>query len=210
MKQSWILSVLLNLNRSSAVSANTPSKICHTFPGNGRCQRLSFKTKAAGSVEGNVLDKESASISDKIGLGINEARPHDKLPYRGVWLWVGSEMIHLMKLPNPEPLIRRPEHGGRDRHACISIRDVSKLQAILDKAGTSLGVVNWSTHENVVVALSSEFPCQEVEDFNHQDNKKGLECLLQAWFLAQLDAIASNAGTEVNTLILGSESLLHF
>ncbi|KHG17193.1 Peroxisome biogenesis 1 -like protein [Gossypium arboreum] len=177
-------------------------------------------------------------------------------------------MIHLMKLPNPEPLIRRPEHGGRDRHACISIRDVSKLQAILDKAGvylkgynaalkkeililshspchfklvandnaignglemldghkthrsqnslpisgsgTSLGVVNWSTHENVVVALSSEFPCQEVEDFNHQDNKKGLECLLQAWFLAQLDAIASNAGTEVNTLILGSESLLHF
>ncbi|TYJ50314.1 hypothetical protein E1A91_A01G197400v1 [Gossypium mustelinum] len=54
------------LNRSSAVSANTPSKICHTFPGNGRCQRLSFKTKAEGSVEGNVLDKESASISDKI------------------------------------------------------------------------------------------------------------------------------------------------
>ncbi|TYI04949.1 hypothetical protein ES332_A10G054500v1 [Gossypium tomentosum] len=77
-------------------------------------------------------------------------------------------------------------------------------------SGTSLGVVNWSTHENVVAALSSEFPCQEAEDCNHQDNKKGLECLLQAWFLAQLDAIASNAGTEVNTLILGSESLLHF
>ncbi|KHG26026.1 hypothetical protein F383_32120 [Gossypium arboreum] len=57
------------MNRSSFVSANTPSKICHTFPGNGRCQRLSFKTKAAGSVEGNVLDKESASISDKIERG---------------------------------------------------------------------------------------------------------------------------------------------
>ncbi|KAK5846424.1 hypothetical protein PVK06_002711 [Gossypium arboreum] len=71
-------------------------------------------------------------------------------------------------------------------------------------------LVNWSTHENVVAALSSEFPCQEAEDCNHQDNKKGLECLLQAWFLAQLDAIASNAETEVNTLILGSESLLHF
>ncbi|KAA3479125.1 peroxisome biogenesis protein 1 isoform X1 [Gossypium australe] len=77
-------------------------------------------------------------------------------------------------------------------------------------SGTSLGVVNWSTHENVVAALSSEFPCQEAENCNHQDNKKGLECLLQAWFLAQLDAIASNAGTEVHTLILGSESLLHF
>ncbi|GMI93617.1 peroxisome 1, EMBRYO DEFECTIVE 2817 [Hibiscus trionum] len=78
-------------------------------------------------------------------------------------------------------------------------------------SGTSLEVVNWSNHENVVAALSCEFPCQEAEDCNHKDNnKKGLECLLQAWFLAQLDAIASNAGTEVNTLVLGNESLLHF
>lgn len=70
-----------------------------------------------------------------IGLKINEARPHDKLPYRGAWLWVGSEMIHLMELPNPDPYTGRPEHGGRDRHTCIAIRDVSKLKAILDKAG---------------------------------------------------------------------------
>lgn len=69
------------------------------------------------------------------GLEINEARPHDKLPYRGAWLWVGSEMIHLMELPNPDPLAGRPEHGGRDRHACIAIKDVSKLKEILDKAG---------------------------------------------------------------------------
>ncbi|KAJ6956798.1 hypothetical protein NC653_038872 [Populus alba x Populus x berolinensis] len=38
-----------------------------------------------------------------LGLEINEERPHDKLPYRGAWLWVGSEMIHLMELPNPDP-----------------------------------------------------------------------------------------------------------
>lgn len=69
------------------------------------------------------------------GLEINEARPHDKLPYRGAWLWVGSEMIHLMELPNPDPLTGRPEHGGRDRHACIAIKDVSKLKKVLDKAG---------------------------------------------------------------------------
>ncbi|KAL4387815.1 hypothetical protein GQ457_09G004510 [Hibiscus cannabinus] len=78
-------------------------------------------------------------------------------------------------------------------------------------SGTSLEVVNWSNHENVVAALSCEFPCQEAYDCNHQDNnKKGLECLLQAWFLAQLDAITSTAGTELNTLVLGNESLLHF
>lgn len=73
-----------------------------------------------------------------IGLEINEARPDDKLPYRGAWLWVGSEMIHLMELPNPDPLTGRPEHGGRDRHTCVEIRDVSKLKAILDEAGKLL------------------------------------------------------------------------
>lgn len=69
------------------------------------------------------------------GLEINEARPHDKLPYRGAWLWVGSEMIHLMELPSPDPLTGRPEHGGRDRHTCIAIKDVAKLKTILDDAG---------------------------------------------------------------------------
>ena len=27
---------------------------------------------------------------------INPDRPHNKLPYRGAWLWIGPEMIHLM------------------------------------------------------------------------------------------------------------------
>ncbi|KAH9802072.1 VOC domain-containing protein [Citrus sinensis] len=88
-----------------------------------RCNGQFLTTKAKMSVEG--------------GLEINEARPHDKLPYRGAWLWVGAEMIHLMELPNPDPLSGRPEHGGRDRHTCIAIRDVSKLKMILDKAGIS-------------------------------------------------------------------------
>lgn len=47
-------------------------------------------------------------------------------------------MIHLMELPNPDPLSGRPEHGGRDRHTCISIRDVSKLKTIFDDAGKNL------------------------------------------------------------------------
>ncbi|KAK9101406.1 hypothetical protein Scep_024836 [Stephania cephalantha] len=125
---------------------------------------ISVRTKAMVSNEGDLLVKESPTSLDAIedigvvgvhhvgllcenlersldfyqnvlGLEINEARPHDKLPYRGAWLWVGSEMIHLMELPNPDPLTGRPEHGGRDRHACIAIRDVSKLKAVLDKAG---------------------------------------------------------------------------
>ncbi|KAL8542273.1 hypothetical protein ACS0TY_003221 [Phlomoides rotata] len=124
-------------------------------------QFAAIKVKA--SLEADVLDKTVEAVDDKddygvvslhhvgilcenlerslhfyqniLGLTINEARPHDKLPYRGAWLWVGSEMIHLMELPNPDPFTGRPEHGGRDRHTCIAIRDVSKLKDILDKAG---------------------------------------------------------------------------
>ncbi|CAN8248373.1 unnamed protein product [Cochlearia groenlandica] len=81
------------------------------------------------------LERSLEFYQNILGLEINEARPHDKLPYRGAWLWVGSEMIHLMELPNPDPLTGRPEHGGRDRHACVAIRDVSNLKEILDKAG---------------------------------------------------------------------------
>lgn len=88
-----------------------------------------------------------------LGLEINEARPHDKLPYRGAWLWVGAEMIHLMELPNPDPLSGRPEHGGRDRHTCIAIRDVSKLKRILDKAG-KFSLLHLSTSNTIYPYLS--------------------------------------------------------
>ncbi|RVW43892.1 hypothetical protein CK203_072318 [Vitis vinifera] len=81
------------------------------------------------------LERSFDFYHNLLGFPVNEARPNDKLPYRGAWLWVGSEMIHLMELPNPDPLTGRPEHGGRDRHACIAIRDVSKLKEILDEAG---------------------------------------------------------------------------
>ncbi|XP_047959454.1 uncharacterized protein LOC125204769 [Salvia hispanica] len=121
-----------------------------------------FAIKAKTSAEADVFDNDSAEVNDKdgfgvvgihhvgffcenlerslhfyqdiLGLPINEARPHDKLPFRGAWIWVGADMIHLSELPNPDPLTGRPEPEP-DRHACIAIRDLSKLKDILDKAG---------------------------------------------------------------------------
>ncbi|BBN08733.1 glyoxylase I family protein [Marchantia polymorpha subsp. ruderalis] len=72
-----------------------------------------------------------------LGLELNPDRPADKLPYRGAWFWVGAEMIHLMELPNPDPITGRPEHGGRDRHACVAIKSVEPLKRAFEKAGIS-------------------------------------------------------------------------
>lgn len=58
---------------------------------------------------------------------MNPDRPDNKLPYRGAWLWIGTEMIHLMELPNPDPMEGRPAHGGRDRHFCVGIEDMDPL-----------------------------------------------------------------------------------
>lgn len=69
-----------------------------------------------------------------LGLEVNPDRPHDKLPYRGAWLWIGPEMIHLMELHNPDPLDGRPEHGGRDRHFCIGIEKIDPLEERLKDA----------------------------------------------------------------------------
>ena len=56
-------------------------------------------------------------LSRHIRIRINPARPKDKLPYDGAWLWIGDEMIHIMELPNPIGRHRvSTTHGGRDRH----------------------------------------------------------------------------------------------
>jgi glyoxylase I family protein len=82
------------------------------------------------------LDRSLEFYQGVLGLEVNPDRPHDKLPYRGAWLWIGPEMIHLMELPNPDPTERakRPEHGGRDRHFCIGVADVDRLATLLDGA----------------------------------------------------------------------------
>ncbi|KAL6754632.1 Glyoxalase/Bleomycin resistance protein/Dihydroxybiphenyl dioxygenase [Haematococcus lacustris] len=81
------------------------------------------------------LDKALQFYETVLGLQVNPDRPHDKLPYRGAWLWIGTEMIHLMELPNPDPLSGRPEHGGRDRHFCVGVEDIGPLVEKLKASG---------------------------------------------------------------------------
>ncbi|KAG7549991.1 P-loop containing nucleoside triphosphate hydrolase [Arabidopsis thaliana x Arabidopsis arenosa] len=77
---------------------------------------------------------------------------------------------------------------------------------------TYVDVVDWSVHDKVVTALSSEGLHDEGNQVNAYQvkNKKKLECLTRLWSLAQLDAIASVTGVDVSSLIVGRETFFHF
>jgi len=72
---------------------------------------------------------------DVLGLPVSSERPD--LGYPGAWLWVGEQQLHLLELPNPDPVSGRPAHGGRDRHIAIGVPDLDSLRKRLDLAGIS-------------------------------------------------------------------------
>lgn len=80
------------------------------------------------------LDRSLRFYRDILGLEVDPSRP--LMGYEGAWLKVnGHQQVHLLKLPNPDPVTQRPAHVGRDRHAAFTVRDLSALQAELDSAG---------------------------------------------------------------------------
>lgn len=67
-----------------------------------------------------------------LGLAPDPRRPD--LGYDGVWYTLGTQQIHLLVLPNPDPVTGRPAHGGRDRHVALAVDDLAALKARLDAA----------------------------------------------------------------------------
>ena len=70
-----------------------------------------------------------------LGLELIAERPD--LGYPGAWLRVGRAQIHLLELPNPDPVEGRPAHGGRDRHLALTVVDLAPLIACLEAARLS-------------------------------------------------------------------------
>lgn len=70
-----------------------------------------------------------------LGLKPSPARP--EMSFGGIWYDVGAAQIHLICLPNPDPVDARPAHGGRDRHTALGVRAWDELRARLDAAGLS-------------------------------------------------------------------------
>ena len=81
-----------------------------------------------------VADTETALrfYRDLLGLAVRPERPD--LGYPGAWLSVGDQQIHLLELPNPDPLENRPPHGGRDRHLALT---TPSLDRVVERLGTA-------------------------------------------------------------------------
>ena len=75
--------------------------------------------------------KALAFYHDILGLEVVQSRPD--LGFPGAWLQVGQQQIHLLELPNPDPVTGRPDHGGRDRHIAFHLSDLDRLIERLDE-----------------------------------------------------------------------------
>lgn len=67
-------------------------------------------------------------------LGFEERSDRPDLGYPGAWFQLGEQQIHLMQLPNVDPLMGRPEHGGRDRHLALAVDSLDELKERLAAA----------------------------------------------------------------------------
>ncbi len=79
------------------------------------------------------LERARAFYEGMLGLAPSPARPG--MSFAGVWYDVGDSQIHLLALPNPDPVAGRPEHGGRDRHTAFAVSGWESLRQALDAAG---------------------------------------------------------------------------
>jgi len=68
-----------------------------------------------------------------LGLRPSPARP--EMSFSGIWYDIGAAQIHLICLPNPDPIDARPAHGGRDRHTALGVVNFDALRVRLDAAG---------------------------------------------------------------------------
>ncbi|EGV18745.1 VOC family protein [Thiocapsa marina] len=68
-------------------------------------------------------------------LGLERDPERPDLSFPGAWLWVDDQQIHLLELPNPDPVAGRPEHGGRDRHLAMRVSGLDEVTARLEAAG---------------------------------------------------------------------------
>lgn len=84
-----------------------------------------------------VADTERSVAFYKGLLGLDVVPERPNLGFPGAWLRIGERQIHLLELPNPDPVDGRPAHGGRDRHLAMTVSALEPLCQRLDAAGVA-------------------------------------------------------------------------
>ena len=79
--------------------------------------------------------KSVAVYTQILDLEVCADRP--ELAFAGAWLQVGDQQIHLLEVPNPDPIDNRPEHGGRDRHLAMTVENLAMIEKRLESKGIS-------------------------------------------------------------------------
>lgn len=79
------------------------------------------------------LERARAFYEGILGLTPSPARPTMDFP--GVWYDLGAAQLHLLVLPNPDPVTGRPAHSGHDRHVALGVAGWEDLRQALDHAG---------------------------------------------------------------------------
>lgn len=83
------------------------------------------------------LGRSRAFYEGILGLSPSPARP--PMQFAGVWYELGAQpgdsQLHILCLPNPDPVQGRPAHGGQDRHTAFGVHDWPALLARLEAAG---------------------------------------------------------------------------
>jgi len=87
-----------------------------------------------------LVEDVKASLTfycDVLQMTQNMTRPN--FAFEGAWIDIGQsgQQIHLMKLPNPDSMEGRAEHGGRDKHIALMVEDIVALEKRLVEAKVS-------------------------------------------------------------------------
>jgi glyoxylase I family protein len=79
------------------------------------------------------VTRSLAFYVDVLGMQLEPARP--ALDFDGAWLKAGAQQIHLLAVPNADPVSGRPAHAGRDRHTALVVNGLEDILQRLDRAG---------------------------------------------------------------------------
>ena len=84
-----------------------------------------------------LVEDTNRALEFYIGvLGLEQDHDRPALGYPGAWLKLGEGgQIHLIELPNPDPVTGRPQHGGRDRHTALTVYSLDAVISELERAG---------------------------------------------------------------------------